>query len=114
LTYYLVLAQPPEGVTEEEYNRWFDGHVQQILELPGFVAARRLEMHYVRGSVPDPPPFTYYCLYEIEGDFDAAMRALRTAVDGGKMHFEEWMPRMVSAGWECRELGGRVVASTRS
>ena len=110
MAYYLVLSKPPEGVSEEDYNRWFDGHVAHILELPGFVAAQRLEMHFKRGTI-DPPPFTYLCLYEIEGDFDAAMQALRSAVDGGQMHFEEWMPRHVSGGWECRELGGRVVAA---
>jgi hypothetical protein len=107
---YLFLAKPPDGVSPEEFNHWFDGHVQEILALPGWVAAERLELHYMRGSVDEPPPFTYYVLYEIEGDFDTAMRMLRTSVDSGKLHFEEWFPRMTSAGWECRPLGGRKTA----
>jgi hypothetical protein len=110
--FYLVLAKPPDNVSASDFNQWFDGHVQQLLTLPGWVAAERLEMHFVRGSVDEPPPFTYYVRYEIEGDFATAMKALRTAVDSGHVHFEEWFPRMISAGWECRPLGGRVVAAS--
>lgn len=109
---YLVLSRPPDDVSAEEFNRWFDGHVDQLLELPGWVAAQRLELHYVRGTLEEPPPFSYYVLYEIEGDFEVAMKHLRAAVDSGRIHFEEWFPRTTSGGWECRALGGRKTAKT--
>lgn len=35
----LVFSKPPEGLSDEEYNRWYDFHLGEILVAPGFVAA---------------------------------------------------------------------------
>ena len=37
----VVLSRPPEDVSDDTYNDWYDTHVREILALPGFVAAQR-------------------------------------------------------------------------
>lgn len=107
---YMVLAMPPEGVGEEEFNDWFDTHVSQILELPGWVAAERFKLEHVKSSASRPADYGYYTRYEIDGSFDEAWAALRAAVDGGRMHFEDWMGDMFSAGYRVVGIRDRVVA----
>ena len=38
---HLVFSDPPTGVTEDEFNEWYDAHVQEILAVDGWVAATR-------------------------------------------------------------------------
>ncbi len=108
---YFVLSTPPDGVSEEEYDRWYEGHAREILALPGWVAAERFVLDFIRSIPSGPAPYRFYTRYEIEGDFDAAMRALREAVDSGKMHFPDWFSSVRAAGWECIQVGERIEAS---
>jgi hypothetical protein len=32
---HLVFSDPPAGVTEDEFNEWYDAHVQEILAVDG-------------------------------------------------------------------------------
>jgi hypothetical protein len=97
---FFVLSEPPEGLAEGEYERWYGVHMREVLELPGFVAAECFALRFVRSSTGERIPFSYLVQYGIEGDFDAAMRGLRAAVDSGRMTFPDWYPGVVSAGWE--------------
>jgi hypothetical protein len=108
---FVVLSEPPAGVSEEEFNAWYDLHVRQILELPGWVAAERYGLRFVNAMGEAPSQSYSYCVrYEVEGDFDAAWKALRTAVDTGQMEMPEWLSGFTAAGWEGWSLGGRVLA----
>jgi hypothetical protein len=97
---FLVLSEPPPGLPPEEYERWYEAHVREVLDVPGFVGAERYALRFVRSSSGEPVPFSYLTRYEIAGDFDAAMAALRAAVDGGRMSFPDWYPGVSSAGFE--------------
>ena len=107
---YFVLSSPPEGVSDGEYDRWYDGHAREILTLPGWVAAERFALDFIRSSPSGPAPYRFYTRYEIEGDFDTAMRELREAVDSGRMPFPDWFASVRSAGWECVQIGERIEA----
>src|SRR5262249_51269099 len=97
---FLVLSEPPAGLAPEEYERWYGAHVREGLDVPGFVGAARYALRFVRSSSGDRVPFSYLTRYEIAGDFDAAMAALRAAVDGGRMSFPDWYPGVSSVGFE--------------
>jgi hypothetical protein len=109
--FFVVLSEPPSDVSEDEFNRWYDLHVREILALPGWVAAERLALRFVH-SRGEAPRYSYYVRYEIDGDFDTAWKALRDAVDSGRMDMPDWFSGFSSAGWEGRSLGKRVVAET--
>jgi hypothetical protein len=96
---FLVLSRPPEGVSDEEYDAWYDVHVGEVLTLPGFVGAERLRLDFVAASSEPAERYTFLTRYEIEGAFEDAWAALRAAVDGGGMTFESWFSGVVSQGW---------------
>src|SRR4051794_39736612 len=98
--FFLVLSEPPAGLPEGEYERWYDVHMREVLELPGFVSAERSALRFIRSSTGEGVPYSYLVQYGIDGELEDAMRALRAAVDGGGMTFPDWYPGVVSAGFE--------------
>ena len=53
---HLVYSVPPAGVSDEEYSAFYETHVAEILETPGFVEARR---YWLAPAVPNRPPVEY-------------------------------------------------------
>jgi hypothetical protein len=63
---FVVLTNPAPG-REEEFNAWYDGrHLNDVLRVPGFVAAQRLE-HAGLGR-DSPAQYKYLTIYDIESD----------------------------------------------
>jgi hypothetical protein len=116
---HIVFSQPPDGVSDEEFNRWYDAHLAEILAVPGFVAARRYRLDAVVADAGIP--HRYLCVYEIDGDPADAIAALAQAgygdkdtykalkgVDSGILELPEWFERARFASWNCIPHGGRV------
>ena len=110
----LVLSRPPDSVSDDIYNDWYERHVREILALPGFAAAERLSLCFVSATTEPPELFTFLTRYEINGTFEDAWRHLRTAVDGGRMTIPEWFGAVESQGWHCTPIGGRVTPTPDS
>ena len=74
---FVVFTNPLEG-REDDYNTWYsDVHLQDVLQIPGIIAAQRFKLSDVQR---DPPPFPwrYLPLYEIEtDDLNHTLGALR-------------------------------------
>ncbi|CAH1663837.1 MULTISPECIES: DUF4286 family protein [unclassified Chelatococcus] len=63
----LVLTNAVEG-REEEFNEWYnDRHLDDVLQVPGIVAAQRYKLSAAQRMTP-PFPWTYFAIYEIETD----------------------------------------------
>jgi hypothetical protein len=63
----LVLTNAVQG-KEAEFNDWYDTrHLDDVLEVPGIVAAKRYRLSSVQRMNP-PMPWTYFAIYEIETD----------------------------------------------
>jgi hypothetical protein len=106
---YIVLSKPPEGVGAQEYNDWYDGHMREILEVPGFVSAQRSALT-LRGSRGEAFAYEYLVRYGIDGELDAALAALREAVDGGRLYFPEWFARISTAGFGVQTVTETIAA----
>jgi hypothetical protein len=106
----LVLSRPPDDVSDGDYNRWYETHVREILQLPSFVAAERMSLEFVSATADPATRFTFLTRYEINGSFEDAWSQLRAAVDGGRMTFSSWFGRVESQGWRCTPIE-RVTAS---
>jgi hypothetical protein len=80
----VVLTEPTTPAQEEEFNRWYtEQHLDDVLRVPGFVAAQRfkLNMHWAKSL-----PAQYLAIYEMETDDpQAAFAALGQAAQSGKM-----------------------------
>jgi hypothetical protein len=66
---YVVRTRPVDG-QEDEYHRWYDEvHVPEVLEVPGFLSARRF------GSADGD----FLAIYELEADdLDAVLADFRS------------------------------------
>jgi hypothetical protein len=63
---FVVLTNPVDG-REAEYNEWYDRrHLQDVLAIPGFVAAQR----FLTGELATFPalPWKYLAIYEVAPD----------------------------------------------
>jgi hypothetical protein len=79
----LVLSRPAEGC-EDEYNDWYQNtHLEQIVSLPGFVAAERYELAV---NMLGEGAYPYIAIYEIEtDDVQSAFAALQEAAGDGSI-----------------------------
>ena len=100
----MVMSNPVAG-REDEYNEWYDSvHLGEVLQVPGFVAARRFVAgSSVRGGEPS---HKYLSIYEIEADdLAAALAALSEAVKG--MHMSDAIDTVDVAAWGFTAVGDR-------
>jgi hypothetical protein len=64
---FVVLTNPVEG-QEDTYNEWYTNmHLEDVLKVPGIVAAQRFKLSDVQRDKP-PFPWRYLALYEIDTD----------------------------------------------
>jgi hypothetical protein len=102
---HLVFSQPPPHISAEEFNRWYDAHLAEILVVPGFVSARRFELEPMVVKGTEPLPLGFLSLYEIEGEFDTVMAALDEEASAGRMKLPEWFEEIKFASWNATSLG---------
>ncbi len=61
----IVLTNAVEG-RDDEFNEWYDNqHLDDVLKVPGIVAAQRYALSPVQRMEP-PLPRAYFALYDIE------------------------------------------------
>ncbi len=86
---FLVFSNPAEG-REEEYNRWYDDvHLGEVVQVPGFVAARRFRVMPPAGG-GEAPKHRYLAIYEIESeDVAATMGELTTRAGDGRLRMSD-------------------------
>jgi hypothetical protein len=73
---YIVFSRRPRGVPEQQYDRWYERYVSQVLAVPGFVTAARYDVVPALDEPAEPDRFTSAAVYEIEGSTLEAMAAL--------------------------------------
>lgn len=101
---HLVFSKPPGGISDEDYNRWYDSHLGEILVVPGFVAARRYRLQTVKGEWT-PSGHRYLSAYELEGPPKDAMAELDKEVASGRMHLPDWFGQITFASFNCYSHG---------
>lgn len=101
---HLVFSKPPESISDETYNQWYDFHLSEILVVPGFAAARRYRLETVKGAWT-PAGHRYLSAYELEGDPGDVMRELAKEEASGRMQLPEWFPEITFASFNCHAHG---------
>jgi hypothetical protein len=104
-TIHLVYSRRPDSITEEEYNRWYDRHLAEILVVPGFVSARRYALSPDVVERENPVQFTHLALYGVAGDVPDVMNALRAEAASGRMDLPAWFDEIRFASWNANPLG---------
>jgi hypothetical protein len=111
-TLHLVFSTVPDGVSEDEFNRWYDPHLQEILAVPGFRSAQRYRIEKVGELTEDEARYLYLSLYEIDGEVKDALAALTAAINAGEMTLPDWVPQISFGGWSCFPVGARLESAS--
>jgi hypothetical protein len=115
---HIVVAEPPEGISDDEFNRWYDAHLDEILSVEGFSAVRRFRLEPVVAA--DTMPHRFIAVYETDRDPSEAVAALERAgmgskdsyaelkdSDSGTLPLPDWWDKVQFASWNCFPLGER-------
>ena len=121
----LVFSHVPEGVTDEEFNTWYDAHLPEILSIPGFVSAQRYRLEPVVRDSAEPVSYRYLAAYEIEGDTQTLLEEMeklrlgtvdtyaeRKSLGDDGPALPEWWGRVRFASWNAIALGERLSAQS--
>ncbi|MGE0487016.1 MAG: hypothetical protein AB7Q81_22890 [Gammaproteobacteria bacterium] len=85
----MVLTNPVPG-QEEAFNDWYSNvHIQEVVAVPGFVAAQRFAL--APAQMGGAGAHGYLALYEVEGDPAAALDALKAALP--HLHMSDTLDR---------------------
>jgi hypothetical protein len=88
----VVGSNPAAPEQEAEFNRWYvEEHLDDVLAVAGFNAARRYTLSPVRPMADtEPSPYGYLAVYEVEADdLAVAGRDLQAALDSGAIPISE-------------------------
>lgn len=65
----VVLTDPKDESVEDEYNDWYTNtHLNDVLKVPGFVAATRYRLADEQPEGAPPASHRYLAVYEIDAD----------------------------------------------
>lgn len=106
---HLVLSEAPATVSEDDYNAWYDAHVQEILSVEGWESATR---YAIEGAIctDSPTTFRFLSLYELSCPPDVAVANLAAADLGheGKLRPPDWFTAIECESWNCTQFGERL------
>ena len=118
----LVFSDPGEGVSDEEFDAWYEAHLKEILSIPGFKAAQRYRLAAAGEGGPDVPA-RRVVVYEVDRE-PAALQAemarmglisadsyaelKKTATDPPPL--PAWWSQVRFASWYFFPIGERVEA----
>jgi hypothetical protein len=100
---HIVLSIPPDGVSDDEYARWYDTHLAEILETPGFAGARR---YWLNPSSPVRPPLEYRhaAVYCMDVPSQEPLADLGRRMGDGEMTIPAWFGGIRFASFDGRPL----------
>lgn len=101
---HLVFSKPPQDISDEAYNEWYNAHLAEILVVPGFKSARRYRLETIKGGWV-PSGHRYLSAYELEGEPRDAMRELDKEAASGRMKLPSWVPDITFATFNCYAHG---------
>jgi hypothetical protein len=100
---HFVFSVPPASVADHEYSSWYDTHVAEILETPGFVAARR---YWLGPASPARPPVEYRhaVVYVLDRPSQEPLADLARRSSAGEMTIPDWFGEIRFASFDGRPL----------
>lgn len=122
---HLVFSDPPAGVSEDEYNAWYDRHVEEILAVDGWVAARRYRISPEVGA-DESGGYRFLSVYELDCPPEQAVANLAAAGMGNAdtyielkgesdaaddpLPLPDWFAGIRFASWNATATSDRIVA----
>jgi hypothetical protein len=76
---HLVFSTPGEGVSDEEFDHWYDQHLDEILSMPGFHSAQRYRLQPAVQDGDVAFPFRNLVVYQVDDDTQKLMQDMEDA-----------------------------------
>jgi hypothetical protein len=105
---YLVFSRPSDEVSEEEFIAWYDTHIPEILETPGFESAQRFRVTPIVHEADEAPPFRYLLLWETTKDINELRAVLNERARSGEFTLPPWFSKTQYLTWSCVPIGHRI------
>jgi hypothetical protein len=121
---HLVFSDPPASVTEDDFNAWYDAHVQEILAVDGWVAATRYRIAPEVGA-EESGGYRFLSLYELDVPPEQAVANLAAAGMGNAdtyiemkgegddaddpLPLPDWFAAIRFASWNATRTSDRIV-----
>lgn len=102
---YLVFSRPPDRISDDDYQRWYEHHARENIEAPGFLSTQRFAVSSARG---DAAPLTHLALYEYEGEIGTWRRDLERRIETGDIVLPDWFDEIEFESWDCSPLTNRI------
>jgi hypothetical protein len=113
---HLVFSDPPAGVSDDDFNAWYDEHVKEILSVDGWVAATRYRVDGVVNA-ETTGGYRFLSRYELDRPPEEAIANLEASgmgnkrayaenkADGDPLPVPDWFPEIRFASWNLAQLG---------
>jgi hypothetical protein len=111
---YLVFSEPPPSVDDETFQEWYETHLSEILETPGFVSVQRYRLRSIKAQSSDEARYRYLIVWQVSEDIDTLRAELARRGDAGEMTFPEWFSDVRYMTWSCEPFGPRLGADAES
>ena len=72
----IVFSTPGDSVSDEEFDAWYEEHLDEILSIPGFHSAQRYALQPAVTHPDVPMPWRRLVVYEVDSDTAALMKAM--------------------------------------
>jgi hypothetical protein len=111
---HLVFSDPPAGVADDEFNAWYEQHVEEILAVDGWCSATRYRVEGVVDA-EHTGGYRYLSLYELDAPPDVALANLEAAGMGDassyvdkqdRLPLPDWFPQVRFGSWNGTEITG--------
>ena len=122
---HLVYSEPPDRVSDADYNTWYEAHVQEILAVDGWEAATRYVVAAAVGA-DDVPRYRFLSLYELSVAPEVAVANLEAVnmgsadryvdkkdVDEGGLPLPDWFTGIRFGSWNATMVGERITPHER-
>jgi hypothetical protein len=100
---HFVFSLPPEQVSRETYDAFYDQHLDEIVAGDGFNGARR---YWLEPASPERPnvEFRHLAIYRTDGPPAAALRTLGERMDAGEITIPDWFGGIRFLSYDGRPL----------
>jgi hypothetical protein len=100
---HFVFSLPPEQVSREEYDAFYDRHIDEIVAGDGFTAARR---YWLSPASPERPnvEFAHVAIYRTDGTPAGALATLAERQAAGEIFLPDWFSGIRFLSYDGRPL----------
>jgi hypothetical protein len=100
---YFVFSAPPAGVSDDEYSAFYETHVGEILNVPGFDGARRYNLSQGAPHRADIR-YRHLAVYLLDGVDGAQFSELDRRKEAGELTIPDWFDQIRFASFVGRPL----------